>query len=70
MDTGVVNETDAGAFPEACRFQKHGQGHETTWHDPQKRLYENLFGNRCLHCPHTCRVIMLEVAVCVEMETC
>ncbi|MBD5357863.1 MAG: hypothetical protein HDR88_12795 [Bacteroides sp.] len=37
---------------------------------PTKRLYENLFGNRCLQCPHTCRVIMLEVAVCVEMETC
>ena len=36
--TGAVHKTNPGAFAEACKFEEHGESHETTWHHFDKTV--------------------------------
>lgn len=69
-NAGTVNEADAGAFPETGKPQEHCQRHEATRHDLDKTVVREAPGKQMSPLSaYTAQIIVLEIAVCIEVET-
>ena len=68
-DAGAVNEADAGTLSKACEVEEHRHGHEASGHDLHKAAVGEGPGKEMPPMyANAAEIVVLEVAVCVEVE--